>query len=242
MQTKTFAELGLSPKVLAAVEAAGYTKTTPIQSQAIPVALTGRDVLGIAQTGTGKTAAFVLPMLCRLESGRARARMPRSLIIAPTRELATQVAQSFENAGHQPQARRRAADRRHRHGQADPEARSRRRCAGRDAGPPARSFRPRPHHADGRRDPRHRRGRPDARHGLHSRHREDLQAAAAAPADAVLLGDDAARDHPPGRSVPARSRSASRSPVRPPPPRPSRSCSVSAPMARTGPSARCCAS
>ena len=99
MQTKPFAELGLSPKVQAAVDAAGYTIATPIQSQAIPVAITGRDVLGIAQTGTGKTAAFVLPMITRLESGRARARMPRSLILAPTRELAAQVAQSFEKYG-----------------------------------------------------------------------------------------------------------------------------------------------
>ncbi len=99
MQTTTFAELGLSAKVLAAVQAAGYTEPTPIQVQAVPVAITGQDVLGIAQTGTGKTAGFVLPMLTRLESGRARARMPRSLILAPTRELAAQVAQSFEKYG-----------------------------------------------------------------------------------------------------------------------------------------------
>jgi superfamily II DNA/RNA helicase len=99
LSTKTFAELGLSAKVLAAVEAAGYTTPTPIQAEAIPVALSGRDVLGIAQTGTGKTASFVLPMITRLESGRARARMPRSLILAPTRELAAQVAQSFEKYG-----------------------------------------------------------------------------------------------------------------------------------------------
>jgi superfamily II DNA/RNA helicase len=99
LQTSTFAELGLSAKVQAAIEAAGYTNPTPIQSQAIPVAVTGRDVLGIAQTGTGKTAGFVLPMLVRLEAGRARARMPRSLILAPTRELAAQVAQSFEKYG-----------------------------------------------------------------------------------------------------------------------------------------------
>jgi superfamily II DNA/RNA helicase len=85
--------------VQAAVEAAGYTTPTPIQAAAIPVAVTGRDVLGIAQTGTGKTASFVLPMICRLETGRARARMPRSLILAPTRELAAQVAQSFEKYG-----------------------------------------------------------------------------------------------------------------------------------------------
>jgi superfamily II DNA/RNA helicase len=99
LQTSTFAELGLSAKVQAAIQAAGYTEPTPIQTQAIPVAVTGRDVLGIAQTGTGKTAGFVLPMLVRLETGRARARMPRSLILAPTRELAAQVAQSFEKYG-----------------------------------------------------------------------------------------------------------------------------------------------
>ncbi len=99
METKTFADLGLSPKVQAAITAAGYTIPTPIQAAAIPVAVTGRDVLGIAQTGTGKTASFVLPMISRLETGRARARMPRSLIMAPTRELATQVAQSFEKYG-----------------------------------------------------------------------------------------------------------------------------------------------
>ena len=99
METLPFAELGLSPKVLAAVEASGYTTATPIQTQAIPVALTGKDVLGIAQTGTGKTAAFTLPMITRLETGRARARMPRSLILAPTRELAAQVAQAFEKYG-----------------------------------------------------------------------------------------------------------------------------------------------
>jgi superfamily II DNA/RNA helicase len=99
LETKTFAELGLSPKVQAAITAAGYTNPTPIQAAAIPVAVTGRDVLGIAQTGTGKTASFVLPMITRLETGRARARMPRSLILAPTRELAAQVAQSFEKYG-----------------------------------------------------------------------------------------------------------------------------------------------
>ncbi len=99
MQNLTFAELGLSAKVQAAITAAGYNEPTPIQAQAIPVAVTGRDILGIAQTGTGKTAGFVLPMLARLETGRARARMPRSLILAPTRELAAQVAQSFEKYG-----------------------------------------------------------------------------------------------------------------------------------------------
>ncbi|MCB1504040.1 MAG: DEAD/DEAH box helicase [Hyphomicrobiaceae bacterium] len=99
MTTKTFAELGLSPKLLAAIEATGYTAPTPIQADGIPVALSGCDILGIAQTGTGKTAAFTIPMIARLETGRARARMPRSLILAPTRELAAQVAQSFERYG-----------------------------------------------------------------------------------------------------------------------------------------------
>src|SRR6201989_3596562 len=91
-----FSELGLSPETLQAVADTGYTTPTPIQEQAIPVALAGRDVLGIAQTGTGKTAAFTLPMIDRLAAGRSKARMPRSLVIAPTRELADQVAASFE--------------------------------------------------------------------------------------------------------------------------------------------------
>ena len=91
-----FSELGLSPETLKAVAASGYTTATPIQAEAIPVALTGRDVLGIAQTGTGKTAAFTLPMIDRLSAGRAKARMPRSLVMEPTRELADQVAAAFE--------------------------------------------------------------------------------------------------------------------------------------------------
>ncbi|MCA3713179.1 MAG: DEAD/DEAH box helicase [Phenylobacterium sp.] len=91
-----FSELGLSPEILQAISNTGYTTATPIQAEAIPVALTGRDVLGIAQTGTGKTAAFTLPMIERLASGRSRARMPRALVIAPTRELADQVSAAFE--------------------------------------------------------------------------------------------------------------------------------------------------
>ncbi|MFL5211959.1 MAG: DEAD/DEAH box helicase [Microvirga sp.] len=94
-----FTELGLSDKVLQAVTAAGYTEPTPIQAQGIPHVLARRDVLGIAQTGTGKTAAFTLPMLTLLETGRARARMPRTLILEPTRELAAQVEESFERYG-----------------------------------------------------------------------------------------------------------------------------------------------
>ncbi|MFV0244026.1 MAG: DEAD/DEAH box helicase [Qingshengfaniella sp.] len=91
-----FSDLKLGPKVLKAIDEAGYTTPTPIQAGAIPAALEGRDVLGIAQTGTGKTASFTLPMLSLLARGRARARMPRSLVLAPTRELAAQVAENFD--------------------------------------------------------------------------------------------------------------------------------------------------
>jgi len=92
----TFAELGLAPKVARAVAETGYETPTPIQAEAIPAALAGKDVLGIAQTGTGKTAGFVLPMASLLSKGRARARMPRSLVLCPTRELAAQVAENFD--------------------------------------------------------------------------------------------------------------------------------------------------
>ena len=91
-----FSDLNLNPKVLKAVEEAGYETPTPIQAGAIPPALIGRDVLGIAQTGTGKTASFTLPMITLLARGRARARMPRSLVLCPTRELAAQVAENFD--------------------------------------------------------------------------------------------------------------------------------------------------
>jgi len=94
-----FSDLGLSAATLKAVADTGYTTATPIQAEAIPYALQGRDVLGIAQTGTGKTAAFTLPMIDRLAAGRAKARMPRALVIAPTRELADQVSMSFEKYG-----------------------------------------------------------------------------------------------------------------------------------------------
>ncbi|MBT8473170.1 MAG: DEAD/DEAH box helicase [Marinicaulis sp.] len=95
----SFAETGLEPKLLDALSSAGYETPTPIQIEAIPPALEGRDVLGIAQTGTGKTASFTLPMIQRLAKGRAKARMPRSLVLAPTRELAAQVSENFEKYG-----------------------------------------------------------------------------------------------------------------------------------------------
>jgi superfamily II DNA/RNA helicase len=91
-----FSDLNLNPKVLSAIAEAGYETPTPIQAGAIPPALEGKDVLGIAQTGTGKTASFTLPMITLLARGRARARMPRSLVLCPTRELAAQVAENFD--------------------------------------------------------------------------------------------------------------------------------------------------
>ena len=90
-----FSDLGLSSEVLQAVAEAGYLSPTPIQEQAIPFVTQGRDLMGCARTGTGKTASFTLPMIDMLAAGRARARMPRALILEPTRELADQVAENF---------------------------------------------------------------------------------------------------------------------------------------------------
>ncbi|WP_273756130.1 DEAD/DEAH box helicase [Bartonella sp. MM73XJBT] len=95
----SFDDFGLSTKVIKAIKSVGYTVPTPIQSETIPHVLQRKDVLGIAQTGTGKTASFVLPMLTLLEKGRARARMPRTLILEPTRELAAQVEENFDKYG-----------------------------------------------------------------------------------------------------------------------------------------------
>ena len=95
----SFANLGLSEELLRAVSDSGYNDPTPIQRQAIPPVLMGRDIIGVAQTGTGKTASFVLPMIDILAEGRSRARMPRSLILEPTRELAQQVSENFDKYG-----------------------------------------------------------------------------------------------------------------------------------------------
>ncbi len=95
----TFAELGLAPKIVKALTDKGYEYPTPIQAQSIPHALENRDVLGIAQTGTGKTGAFILPVMHKLARGRARARMPRCVVVCPTRELAAQVAENVEEYG-----------------------------------------------------------------------------------------------------------------------------------------------
>lgn len=94
-----FAQLGLGDELLKAIEEIGYTTPTPIQEKAIPIVLMARDLIGLAQTGTGKTASFTLPMIEMLSSGRARSRMPRSLVLAPTRELAAQVAENFDKYG-----------------------------------------------------------------------------------------------------------------------------------------------
>ena len=94
-----FTDLGLSNEVLEAVSDAGYSEPPPIQEKAIPIVLMGRDILGCAQTGTGKTASFTLPMIDILANGRSRSRMPRTLILEPTRELAAQVADNFDTYG-----------------------------------------------------------------------------------------------------------------------------------------------
>ena len=201
----SFTELGLSDKVLRAVAAAGYTEPTPIQAQAIPHVLARRDVLGIAQTGTGKTAAFTLPMLTLLENGRARARMPRTLILEPTRELAAQVEESFDRYGVNHKLTVALLIGGVSFDDQDAKLDPRRRRADRDARPPARPFRARQAAAHRRRDPRHRRGRPHARHGLHPRHRAHREARALHPPDAVLLGDHAAGDPAPRRRLPAQS-------------------------------------
>ena len=99
MVDTTFHDLGLSEEILRAVSEAGYNTPTPIQAQAIPYVLMNRDIMGCAQTGTGKTASFTLPMIDILAQGRARARMPRSLIVEPTRELASQVAYQCDMYG-----------------------------------------------------------------------------------------------------------------------------------------------
>lgn len=97
--TESFEDLGLSPELLESIKACGYTTPTPIQAEAIPHILMMRDVVGLAQTGTGKTAGFTLPMIEILTGGRAKARMPRSLILSPTRELAAQIAENFDQFG-----------------------------------------------------------------------------------------------------------------------------------------------
>ncbi len=198
----SFDHLGLTPELLRAVADQGYTEPTPVQAASIPLVLAGRDLLAGAQTGTGKTAAFVLPMLQRLHGEAARhddrraapRRHVRALILVPTRELALQVEESvrtygarrpirsitiYGGVGFDPQVERparRSPDRR------------------RDARPPPRPRRPAHDRPLAGRDPRPRRGGPDARHGLHPRHPQDPRPPAAAPPEPPLLGDLLGRD------------------------------------------------
>ena len=179
----SFDGLGLSPELLLAVSDEGYTIPTPVQAAAIPAVLEGRDVLAGAQTGTGKTAAFVLPILQtstprRRDGGEKRHRV-RVLVVVPTRELAIQVEESFRTYGAPPAGPLRHGLWRRRHRAPDhassapaPRSSSRRRaaCSTTSASGTIDLSR--------RRDPRPRRGRPDARHGLHPRHPQDPRAAA----------------------------------------------------------------
>ena len=200
-----FSDLGLSPDVLRAVVDSGYTTPTPIQEQAIPVVLTGRDVLGSAQTGTGKTASFTLPMID--DPGR-RARQGAHAALADPRADARAGdpgRRELRPLRQVPQAEPGAADRRRILRRPAAQARPRRRRADRDAGPAARSLRARQDPDERRQDPRHRRSRPHARHGLHPGCRAHRLPDAEDPADAVLLRDHAAGDPPPGRCVPEQS-------------------------------------
>ena len=236
----SFSHLGLSEKVLAAVAATGYKTPTPIQDQAIPHVLARRDVLGIAQTGTGKTAAFVLPMLTMLETRprpSAHAAHADSRADARTRGAGRRELRQIRR---QPQAQRRADHRRRLVRRSGQQADARRRCADRDARPPARPFRARTAAAQRRRAAGHRRGRPHARHGFHPRHRAHLQAGAVHPPDAVLHRHHAAGNPAHHRAVSAQS-GARRSLTSRPPPSPPRPSSWPDPAATAPKSATRCA-
>ena len=234
----SFADLGLSDELLRAVADSGYAEPTPIQKGAIPSVLMGKDLIGIAQTGTGKTAGFVLPMIdilharpqpgahAALADPRADARAGR----AGRRE--------FREIRQVPEALDGAADRRRADGRPGQSAGKGRRRADRHAGPADGPVRPRQDHAQRLQSAGHRRSRPHARHGLHPRHRGNLHQAAQAAADPAVLGDHAAADQEAGRQVPDRSQDASRRPGRRPPT--STSSSGWSRCAATR-SARCCA-
>ena len=207
----SFDRLGLTPELLRAVADQGYTEPTPVQAAAIPLVLAGRDVLAGAQTGTGKTAAFVLPILQHLAADAPRPgdrrdtgrRHVRVLVLTPTRELALQVEESVRTYGSRRPARSVAI-----YGGVGfgPQAQraSRRRPGGRgDARPPLGPRLPADDRPVARRDPRARRGRPDARHGLHPRHPQDPRDAAGPPPEPpvsrrVLGRDPRARGRPAG--------------------------------------------
>ncbi len=198
----TFADLGLSDQLLRAVDESGYSEPTPIQRGAIPSVLMGRDLIGIAQTGTGKTASFVLPMIDILAHGRSRALMPRSLILEPTRELAAQVSENFEKygkynklsmalliggvqMGDQVKALEKGVD-----------------VLIATPGRLMDLFQRGKILLNGCELARHRRSRPHARHGLHPGHRGNLLEAAEEPPDPAVLGDHAAADPETGGEIP----------------------------------------
>ena len=223
----SFQTLGLSQPVLQALAFKGYSEATPIQTQAIPTVLKGRDLLGIAQTGTGKTAAFMLPSIDRLAAGQRRAsqRACRMLVLAPTRELAGQIADSRPLLRPVRRHARRHRVRRHLARQEPAGRGARRRRPRRHPRPPDRPGRAgRADPARGR-DPRPRRGRPDARPRLHPCAEADREDAAREAPDPVLLGDHAEGDQGAGRQVPDRSGPGLGRPVRRP--RPSGSINMS---------------
>ena len=202
----SFDQLGLSPELLRAVADQGYTEPTPVQAQAIPFILAGRDVLAGAQTGTGKTAAFVLPILQRLHAVAARPaaplrpgqpprRLPRVLVLVPTRELALQVEESVRTY-RRPAARPLGPDLRRRRLRA-PIPRTPERAGDRrgHARPAPRSHRPADRRLLGGRGPRPRRGGPDAGHGVHPGHPADPRDASCGAPEPPVLGD-LQRRHP----------------------------------------------
>ena len=199
----SFESFALDARVRAGIQSAGYTEPTPIQLQSIPPILAGRDLLGIAQTGTGKTAAFMLPILQRLLAQPGRG--VRALILAPTRELAEQIHQATRRLWKAHRRAQRGDLRRRRQEAAGGRAAPRRRRRRRLPWPPARpGRRAQPRSVEGR-SAGAGRGRPDVRHGLPARHPPHPQAGAGSAPDPVLLGHDAGRDPRAGRRHPARS-------------------------------------
>ena len=200
-----------APRLLAALDELGYEEPTPIQAAAIPPMLAGGDLLGQAATGTGKTAAFALPILDRLEIGRGRRTAPSALVLVPTRELAMQVSEAIFKYGRAPR----------REGRADlrwptdlpPAAAARpwRRCRRRHSGPRSRPRGPRIAPARRRRDRRARRGRRDARHGIRRRLGDHPPVDTRGAPDGAVLGHAARHASTPSRSAISATRSGSRS-------------------------------
>ena len=206
--TMKFEELGLRPELLRAVDGAGYVTPTPIQARVVPAALDGKDLIACAQTGTGKTAAFLLPILQRLAAGRA-SRGPRALVVTPTRELAAQIGEATLRYGRHLHLRSTVIYGGGRHGAAEAAPARGPGSAGRDARTVARPSRPTAPGARRRRDRRPRRGGPHARHGLPAGHAAHPGRAAGDAAEPVLLRHDAGRDrgaHSPDDREPDRGR------------------------------------